>query len=196
MIFMPRRFLILCASLCLLGCTASINHYQNHKPSFDVFEYFQGKIFAWGMVQDFRDQQTRRFFVSIEGRLAGDTLILDEQFTYHDGSREQRRWQIRKNAEKHYVGLADDIHGTAVGVEQGNALRWSYAMDVMVDQKPVRLDFDDWMYRQDERHVFNISTLKKFGIEVARVTLFFRKQSDTSSQQTLQATARQIDFRF
>ncbi|NAX34755.1 DUF3833 family protein, partial [Vibrio sp. V29_P1S30P107] len=32
------------------------------------------------------------------------------------------------------------------------------------------------MYRQDEKHMFNLTKIKKFGIEVGKITLFFQKQ--------------------
>ncbi|HIE6841413.1 TPA: DUF3833 family protein, partial [Citrobacter freundii] len=37
------------------------------------------------------------------------------------------------------------------------------------------LHFDDWMYLQDGSHLFNKTEMKKFGITVATVTLFFTR---------------------
>lgn len=196
MIIMPRSFVIVCVCLCLIGCTASIQQYKSQRPSFDVFEYFQGKIFAWGMVQDYQEKQTRRFFVAIDGTVNNDTLVLEEAFHYHDGSREQRTWHIRQTSAQHYTGTANDIHGEARGVAQGNALQWRYAMDVMVDGEPIRLQFDDWMFRQDEHHVFNITTLRKFGIEVGRVTLFFQKQAQEADTPAAIPAAAFSAYRF
>ncbi len=45
----------------LSSCSADIDNYQTSKPSFDLFGYFEGNVKAWGMVQDYTDQQTRRF---------------------------------------------------------------------------------------------------------------------------------------
>ncbi|GAM61638.1 putative lipoprotein precursor [Vibrio ishigakensis] len=36
--------------------------------------------------------------------------------------------------------------------------------------------FDDWLYRQDDKHVFNLTSIRKFGLEFGRLTLFFQKQ--------------------
>ena len=33
-----------------------------------------------------------------------------------------------------------------------------------MDDSTVTVAFDDWLYRQDEKHVFNLTKIKKFGI--------------------------------
>ena len=37
--------------------------------------------------------------------------------------------------------------------------------------------FDDWMYLQDETHLFNKTELQKLGVTVATVTLFFTRKA-------------------
>ena len=49
-------------------------------------------------------------------------------------------------------------------------------MDVKSGGSTYRLTFDDWIYQQDAQHLFNVTALKKFGVEVARVTIFFEKK--------------------
>ena len=39
------------------------------------------------------------------------------------------------------------------------------------------LNFDDWMYLQDENHLFNKTEMKKLGVTVATVTLFFTRKT-------------------
>jgi hypothetical protein len=36
---------------------------------------------------------------------------------------------------------------------------------------------DDWMYQIDDYRVMNKTTISKFGIDVAEVTLFFDKET-------------------
>ncbi|HHP0478214.1 TPA: DUF3833 family protein, partial [Vibrio harveyi] len=45
-----------------------------------------------------------------------------------------------------------------------------------MDDSTIMVSFDDWLYRQDEMHVFNLTKIKKFGIEVGTITLFFQRQ--------------------
>ncbi len=76
------------------------------------------------------------------------------------------------------MGTAGDIIGTAQGHAAGNAFNWRYTMTVKTDSSSYKLNFDDWIYQQDARHLMNVTSMKKFGIEVARATLFFNKERE------------------
>lgn len=174
-----RRFLHLLTllSLTLLsGCTTDLKEYRDVKPAFDLFEYFTGDVKAWGMVQDYSDKQTRRFEVDIVGTVDGDTLTLVEDFVFDDGELDQRIWVITRQGDGRYQGTADDIIGVATGMEIGNALQWQYDFELKLEDSTVTVTFDDWLYRQDDKHVFNLTKIKKFGVEVGTITLFFQKQ--------------------
>jgi hypothetical protein len=167
------------AILCLLllsACSAELDDYDDSEPAFDLFDYFQGPVSAWGMVQDYSGRQTRRFSVDLLGTVKDDTLTLEEQFWFADGEQDTRVWVITRHGDGQYTGQADDIIGEAVGRELGNALRWQYNFALQADGEIYEVSFDDWLYRQDENRVFNLTKIKKFGIEVGAITLFFSKQ--------------------
>jgi hypothetical protein len=174
---MKSRFIVV-LSLCfvLLGCSTSVQEYKENTPSFNLFEYFEGDVLAWGMVQNFNGKLTRRFDVKIRGVVKGDLLTLKEDFTYDDGEKQQRIWKITRNKDGTYTGEADDVVGQATGVVAGNALNWQYSLRLPVDGSVYNIAFDDWMYRQDKTHVFNIAEMRKWGFSVGKVTLFFEKQ--------------------
>ncbi|MGR5131880.1 DUF3833 domain-containing protein [Vibrio alfacsensis] len=167
---------VVAAATLLSACSADIDNYQASKPAFDLFGYFEGDVKAWGMVQDYNEKQTRRFKVDIVGTVEGDTLTLVEDFVFDDGELDQRIWVITKLEDGNYQGKADDIIGFAVGKEMGNVLQWQYDFELKMDDSTITVSFDDWLYRQDEYHVFNLTKIKKFGVEVGTITLFFQKQ--------------------
>jgi hypothetical protein len=173
---MNIRNLLLALLFLLAGCSAEVSDYQHSKPTFDLFGYFSGETRAWGMVQDYQNKQIRRFEVVIQGDVVGNTLTLNEKFVYDDGERQTRVWHIIRNEDGSYQGTAGDIIGVAHGNTAGNAFNWRYDMDVKTDNGKVKLHFDDWLFRQDEKRLFNVTSLRKFGLEVAKVTLFFEKQ--------------------
>lgn len=76
-----------------------------------------------------------------------------------------------------YEGTAGDIEGVATGQAAGNAFNWHYSMQVKANGSTWLLHFDDWMYLQDETHLFNKTELKKLGVTVATVTLFFTRKA-------------------
>ena len=75
-----------------------------------------------------------------------------------------------------YEGISDDIICVALGESSGNALNWHYTLKLKYGDGIMNVKFDDWMIMQDEKNVFNKATMKKFGIRLGDVYLFFTKQ--------------------
>lgn len=173
-VFFVPFILLVCAILS--GCSAALPEHQKLTPKLDLFSYFNGNVTAWGMVQDFKGNQIRRFEVKIKGEITGNKLTLTEDFVYADGEKSQRIWYITKDSENQYTGTAADVIGEAKGTSVGNALRWQYTLSLPVDDDIYEVQFDDWMFLQDQHHLFNKATMSKLGITVAEVTLFFQKQ--------------------
>jgi hypothetical protein len=170
--------LLLSFCICLSGCSQiDVEHYRDQQPQLDLPAYFDGRVDAWGMFQKRSGEVIKRFHVVINGRREGDRLILDEDFTYSDGSKQKRVWTLRPDGPGRWRGTAGDVVGEARGEVAGNALRWRYVLSLPVDGKVYQVDFDDWMYLLDERTMANRSFMTKFGFELGQVTLFFRKEA-------------------
>jgi len=152
-----------------------IEDYTSETPKVDVKTYFTGPIKAWGMVQNRKGDVVTRFDVTMNGSWDGDTGLLDESFAYYDGRKQHRLWKIQKTGVDTYKGQADDIIGEASGSQSGNAVRWSYTMDLEVSGRTYRIKFDDWMWLMNDGILINRSYLKKFGFTVAELTLFMQK---------------------
>lgn len=160
----------------LSGCASQdIQKYAAEKPVLDLAEYFNGKVIAHGVFQDRSGQVVRRFVVDMEGTWNGNQGVLDEHFTYADGSKDRRIWRLTKHADGRYSGTADDVVGPASGQAVGNAFYWTYTLRLPVDGKTYDVRFDDWMYLVDERVMLNRATMSKFGVRLGEVTLSFQK---------------------
>jgi len=144
-------------------------------PRLDLFAYFIGETSAWGLFEDRFGKVRRQFKVAIQGRLEGDALVLQEDFVYDDGEKSRRVWTIRRDGPSGYVGTAADVVGEARGRAAGNALNWQYVMDLAVGRRTLRVAFDDWMFLQDDAVLINRAKIKKLGLELGSVTLFFVK---------------------
>lgn len=154
----------------------SIDYYENKKPQMSIKDYFNGSIKAWGIVQDWRGRVVRQFDVKMMGTWEGDIGTLKEQFFYYDGQTQERTWTIKKLDNGVYEGTALDILEKAFGKEKGNAAQWSYTMDLEVGKNVFRIKFDDWMWKMNDGVLINRSYLKKFGITVAELTIFMKKE--------------------
>ena len=162
----------------LTGCAGpKVGEYRDEKPVLDLATYFNGKLDAWGIVRNRSGKVVKRFRVEMIGTWQGGTGTLEENFTYADGSKSRRVWNISKIDADHYRGTAEDVVGEAVGEAQGNALRWRYVLAVPVDGKTYNLNFDDWMYLMDNEVMLNKSAMSKYGIGLGEVTVSFRKRN-------------------
>ena len=167
--------------LFLLGaCSVNIEgqQYLDDTPEFVLEDFFDGKVKAWGIVQNRSGEIVQRFVVDIDASTNNGTLTLDEQFTYSKGDGAKSRiWTINKNSDGTYTGNAADIAGPALGVSYANAFNFSYEMDLKVDDSSYRVVFDDWFWAMDSETMMNRSYIKKFGIVMAEVTIFMQKQN-------------------
>lgn len=165
------------AAVLLLGCSADLSDYQQpERQPFDIKAYFTGDIAAWGMVQNRNDKVTRRFCVEIKANWQANIGTLAETFYFQDGEVSYRNWQLNKQADGSYTGTAEDVVGTAIGVHQGFAFQLNYQLLLPVADSIYQVSMDDWMYQLDEYRVINKTSISKFGIKLATVTLFFDKQ--------------------
>ena len=85
---------LLCAAAFALGLTAcastSVEQYRAETPVLDLKTYFNGTLDAWGMFQGRSGEVKKRFRVVIDARWDGDTGVLDERFTWSDGTTSTR----------------------------------------------------------------------------------------------------------
>ena len=168
--------LMLFAMLFTTGCSSvDMKSFTDTKPAFELTEYFAGKTYAYGIFQSRGGTVERQFRVEIDGYFDGDTFVLDEDFIYDDGETDKRIWRITQTGDNTYEGRADDIVGVAEGKTVGQALSWRYVLDMPYRDGTIKLSFDDLMIRQSDNVVVNRAIVRKFGIRVGEVTLFFTK---------------------
>ena len=177
-----RRTLLSAAAVAplaaLTGCASqNLAGYASEKPVLDLAQYFNGTVDAYGIFQDRSGKIVKRFTVVMECSWKGNEGVLDEAFTYSDGTTQRRIWRLTKHADGHYTGTADDVVGQAKGQTQGNAFRWTYTLALPVDGKVYNVDLDDWMYLIDERVMLNRATMSKFGVRLGEITLSFTKRT-------------------
>ncbi len=178
---MKRRLLLggaAATTLVLSGCAShQIDAYQGEKPELDLRRYFNGTLDAYGVFTDRSGKVVKRFTVVMQCTWTGDDGVLDEAFTYSDGSTQRRVWRIKKWPDGRYTGQADDVVGTALGQARGNALNWRYTLALPVDGKVYEVQFDDWMYLMTPTVMLNKASMSKFGVFLGEVTLSFTRRA-------------------
>ena len=177
---MQRRLLLAAAAtspLVLTGCASqALDSYAREQPVLDLARYFNGTVDAHGIFQDRGGQIVKRFTVVMDCRWDGPNGVLDEAFTYSDGTTQRRIWRLTQHADGRYTGTADDVVGQAEGRVAGNAFRWQYTLALPVDGRVIHVDLDDWMYLIDERVMLNRATMSKWGVRLGEITLSFTRR--------------------
>lgn len=166
------------AGLGLQACSSSpkIEDYADRTPVLNLTEFFSGHSQAWGMVQQRGGEMLRHFSASIDGRMEDGKLILDESFVFDDGEKQSRIWTFTPVGEKRWSGTAHDVVGLADLQLAGNAVHLRYTLQVPISGRIIDMKMDDWMFLLDDKTLVNRTSMRKFGIELGELTVFFRKQ--------------------
>ena len=149
--------------------------FKDKEPRLIIEDYLSGNTKAWGILQNRSGKVTRQFSANLNGKWDGKQLILDEEFIWNDGEIQKRQWRINKIDEHNYEGTAGDVIGIAKGYSYGPAFKFEYVLLVPVKGKEIKITFDDWIFKQDDKVAINRAIMTKFGIKVAELTVFFQK---------------------
>jgi len=174
---MIRLATALAALALLTACSGrpSLDDPALSDADFELQEFFDGKTVAHGQFQDRFGTVRRRFEVAIDGTWDGETLTLVEDFAYADGTTEQRIWTLRQTGPETWEGTAPGVIGTATGTEKGDVFNWAYTIDLPVPDGTLRVSFDDWMWQLSDDRVLNIAYMRKAGITIGKVIIYFEK---------------------
>lgn len=162
----------------LAGCAGrpSLDDEPLSSRQLNLEEFFVGNVTAYGQFQDLFGTVSRRFTVDINGTWDGQTLTLVEDFVYEDDSTERRVWTLQKTGADSWQGTAPGVLGLATGQERDDTFNWQYTIDLPVPDGTIRVSFDDWMWLVADDRLLNRAYMKKFGVQVGEVIIFFEKQ--------------------
>ncbi len=172
-----KKILTFILIILITGCANNMKptDFKDQKPRLVIEEYLSGNVKAWGILQNRSGKVIRQFSADLDGKWDGEQLILDEKFNWSDGEIQTRQWQIKKIDQHNYEGTAGDVVGKAKGFSYGPAFKFEYVLLVPIKGKNIKIKFDDWIFKQDEKVAINRATMTKFGFKVAELTVMFVK---------------------
>jgi hypothetical protein len=142
---------------------------------FDLTKFLEGKTRAWGIFEDRFGRVRRRFSVEMSGRWEGSAFYLDEHFIYDDGSSEKRIWRIVPESSGQFTATCADCVGQAHGRYDGDTVHMAYRFRLKLDSRAIDVDFDDRIYRISEGIAINRAVMRKWGVRLGEVSLFFHR---------------------
>jgi hypothetical protein len=149
-----------------------------HNPMTD---FFTGRSTASGFVLDRRGKVRRTLEIDLEGFWRDEVFCLAEQFTYGEGEREDRTWEVEFLEADRFLARCADLDKPAQGHFEAGEIRMDYVFPVPVGGRKIALRFDDRMYRISPDTLFGRARLSKFGLEVAEIFLVFRKAGTSAN---------------
>lgn len=163
-------------SFILNGCSnVDVDQYKNQEPKLNLQSYLNGKIRGWGIVQDWKGKVNRRFEFFGDATWQGNVGQFNEKIVYSDGKEETRVWKLNKISDSLYEATTPDVIGIATIKVAGNSMNWRYTMNIKVDDKTYKINFDDWMFLMKDGKLMNRNYFHKFGLTVGELTLFMEK---------------------
>ena len=156
--------------------TPKVQDYAKEAPVLELRDDFNGTLDAYGIFTDRSGNVVKRFTVVMNCSWEGNAGVLDEAFSYSDGSTQRRIWRLTRHANGRYTGQADDVVGSAEGQQSGNAFNWVYTLALPVDGRVIDVQFDDWMYLMNDKVMLNKAAMRKWGVDLGEVTLSFIKR--------------------
>ncbi len=169
---------IAACSLALAGCSGQrIDDYQDLSPSFVPEAFFNGALYARGVIRNRSGQVIRTFDADLTGSWQQGVGTLSEIFRFNDGEVQERVWTLEKISEGRYRGSAGDVIGDADILLSGNAMHLRYTLQVPYGDGTINLAMNDWIYMVTEDTVINITEMRKWGFKVGSLHLVIgRKQ--------------------
>ena len=139
-------------------------------------DFFSGDLKASGMFIDRFGNIQKRFSADVICEAANDGFVLNEHFTFDDGKKETRIWQIKRTSDKSFIGTTEDVRDRAKGTLTNIGLLWRYDFYLELFGKRVLVNFDDKMIMQSADVVLNHATITKFGFKLGELFISFHRR--------------------
>lgn len=180
---------LICGGLLALALALFLRHrlgFLGQKPEdyaggthFDLRRALNGPLICEGAIYGPTGRVTSRFVGQFHVAWQGNTGVMDEHFTYDDGTEQRRSWTLTLGNDGRIRARADDLVGDGAGVQSGSAVQLKYRLRLAEAQGGHVLDTTDWMYLAPNGTIINRSQFRKFGITVAELIATIRPREAT-----------------
>jgi len=155
------------------------------EPRLELDAFFQGDLSAYGVVKNRSGRVIRTFRADIDAHWEEGRGVLDEDFLFNDGERDDRTWVLVPAGENHYTGTAGDVVGEGILEVAGNSAFLDYTLRVPYGDGTIDVRVDDRMYLLAPDVLINESEMRKFGVRVGSILLvILRADPDVSAAST------------
>lgn len=148
--------------------------YAAQSPAFDIRAQLDGPILCEGVIYGPTGRVASRFVADMQASWDGDRGHMTEDFTYDNGTKQARAWDLTVLSDGTIRAEAEDIVGTGRGVQKGAGVMLRYRLRLPEASGGHVLDVTDWMYLMQNGTIINRSQFRKFGVTVAELVATMR----------------------
>ncbi len=183
------RFLLPFLFVTFIASSASFGGLFSKKPleidyldgsiKMDVKSFFSGDIESFSIVKDSHDKIISTNTAKLNGKWEENRGVLKYDFTYLDGSKDNKIWFITLNSDSTFNIVGHDVAAQFEGKQIGNVAYMDYVLVSRgKNNEQIRTSYEDKMYLVNEKSVILISKLKRSGEDFGTVITSLRKISN------------------
>ena len=153
-----------------------INKFGNFKDlKFEKF--FEGEVIAKGNLIVFYPNKTiKNLYVVFKGVFKNNKLKLIEK--YIENEKETiRNWSFEKQSNNHFIGNEKNVKGKIIVKIDKNHLKMRYYFKLLIWKFSINVLVNDYMFLINDNEIVNTTYVSKFGINLAKVVLLYKKKS-------------------
>ena len=152
-----------------------INKNSNFKElKFEKF--FNGEVIAKGnLIQFFPKKILKNIYVIFDGSFNKNKLKLVEKY-YQNEVETIRHWVFEKKSNKLFIGKEKNVRGKIIVRTDKNHLKMRYYFKLLIWKFTVTVLINDYMFLINEKEIVNTTYVSKFGINLAKVVLLYKKK--------------------
>ena len=151
-----------------------VDDYGDGHPPFDLRRHLAGRLICEGAIFGPAGRVTSTFIAYFDAKWTGNVGVIDEEFLYDDGEKQQRQWTITLAEDGTFTAKAPDVPGIGKGAQTGAAVLLRYPIRIPERGGGYVLKAFDCMYLTEEGTIINRSQFRKFGIRVAELVASIR----------------------
>ena len=134
--------------------------YLDGANKMDLKKLFDGNLEGFAIKQDATGKIIKTFTAKINGKWEENKGVVQFNYIYGDGSKDNRTWLITVNSDNTFDAVGHDVATAAKGKQIGNASQSIYSLMVGTKADKEEVNFEDKIYLVDEKSAIMISNFK------------------------------------
>ena len=138
-------------------------------------KFFSGEVAAKGnLIVNYPKKKIKNLHVVFKGVFKNNKLKLNEKYFDND-KKIFRKWIFEKQSNSLFIGKEKNVNGNILVHIDKNHLKMRYYFKLQIWKFTITLLIKDYMFLINEKEIVNTTYVSKFGINIAKVVLLYKK---------------------